>query len=159
MNEREYRRHLPHFQNSDHDYHVRFSTNDWLLPPAARDIAVEEVILAHAQLAFIRVATVMPEHVHIALQPLLDENGLTQPLCSILRVIKGRSSRRINLLLNRRGSLWQEESFDHQLRNNESLRRTCEYIADNAVRRGLVEFVEDYRWLWWEGRNWRDRPG
>jgi hypothetical protein len=44
--------------------------------------------------------------------------------------------------------VWQEESFDHVLRSNESFAEKLEYIRQNPVRRGLVQKSEDYRWLW-----------
>ena len=46
------------------------------------------------------------------------------------------------------GPVWEEESFDHVLRSDESLKEKCEYIRQNPVRRGLVKNPEDYRWLW-----------
>ena len=52
--------------------------------------------------------------------------------------------------MNTSGPVWQEESFDHVLRSQESLEQKLEYIQQNPVRRGLVEKPEDYRWLWIE---------
>ena len=48
------------------------------------------------------------------------------------------------------GPVWQEESFDHVLRNDESLREKIEYIRQNPVRKKLVMKAEDYPWLWIE---------
>jgi hypothetical protein len=56
----------------------------------------------------------------------------------------------VNRALGRGGSLWQDESFDHLLRSDESLRQKAEYICQNPVRAGLVEREEDYPWLWRE---------
>jgi hypothetical protein len=44
--------------------------------------------------------------------------------------------------------VWEEESFDHVLRSDESLEDKREYIRQNPVRAGLVKTLEDYRWLW-----------
>ena len=46
--------------------------------------------------------------------------------------------------------MWQEESFDHVVRSNESLENKIEYIRQNPVRRGLVKSPEEYPWLWVE---------
>jgi hypothetical protein len=54
----------------------------------------------------------------------------------------------INKLLHRDGPVWEEESFDHVLRSDESLKEKCEYLRQNPVRRRLVKRPEDYRWLW-----------
>jgi len=51
-------------------------------------------------------------------------------------------------LLHISGPVWEEESFDHVLRSDESLKEKCEYIHQNPVKAGLVQKPEDYRWLW-----------
>jgi REP element-mobilizing transposase RayT len=67
-----------------------------------------------------------------------------------MKAIKGVSARSINKLRGQFGAIWQDESFDHVLRGEESLRETIEYIRQNPVRRGLVKNPEDYPWLWLE---------
>ena len=69
-------------------------------------------------------------------------------LPAIMKLIKGVSARNVNQLLGSSGPLWQEESFDHVLRNDESFLEKQEYIRQNPVRAGLVTSPEDYRWLW-----------
>src|SRR5437763_15554175 len=121
-----YRRHMPHFQNRDRMYFVTFVTHGrWILPPAARDIVLTEIVRQHQERAFIFTAVVMPDHVHAILQPL----GLA--LAEILRLVKGRSARAVNMALSRTGSVWQQESHDYQIRSEESLVRKCEYVAAN----------------------------
>jgi hypothetical protein len=66
------------------------------------------------------------------------------------RASKGASAHSVNRMLQRSGPVWQEESFDHVLRSNESFEENLEYIRQNPVRRGLVIRPEDYRWLWVE---------
>jgi len=90
----------------------------------------------------------MPEHVHLLLTPMKGQNGDTFCLADILKGIKGASARRVNQALGTCGPLWQEESFDHVLRNEESMRQKIDYIRQNPVRRGLVKIPEDYPWLW-----------
>ena len=92
----------------------------------------------------------MPDHVHLLLTPLQDEEGSPYALPAILKLIKGASARSINKVLGTSGPVWQEESFDHVLRSQESLQEKLEYIRQNPVRRGLVKNPEDYRWLWVE---------
>lgn len=71
-------------------------------------------------------------------------------LSDIMKAIKGASARYVKQHLETSGPFWQEESFDHVVRNNESLAEKIEYIRQNPVRRGLVKRPEDYRWLWTE---------
>ncbi len=92
----------------------------------------------------------MPEHVHLLLTPLCNEKGWPYGLPAILKLIKGAPARSVNKLLGSSGPVWQEESFDHLLRSQESLKEKLEYIRQNPVRRGLVSRPEDYRWLWVE---------
>jgi len=61
--------------------------------------------------------------------------------------MKSATAHRISKL-HSSGPVWQEESFDHVLRSNESLKEKCEYIRQNPVRRGLVGQPGEYRWLW-----------
>jgi hypothetical protein len=62
--------------------------------------------------------------------------------------MKSATAHRINRLLHISGPVWEEESFDHLLRSNESLKEKCEYIRQNPAKRGLVQKAEDYPWLW-----------
>ena len=79
-----------------------------------------------------------------------DKDGWVYGLPAILKLIKGASARIVNKLLATSGPVWQEESFDHVLRSQDSLEEKLEYIRQNPVRRGLVQKPEDYRWLWIE---------
>jgi len=90
----------------------------------------------------------MPDHVHLLLTPLCDENGWPYALPLILKLLKGSSARSVNQLACSRGPVWQEESFDHVLRSQERLIEKVEYLRQNPVRRALAERPEDYPWLW-----------
>ena len=98
----------------------------------------------------------MPDHVHLIFSPLKDKDGNPFGLAEIMNGIKGASSHSINKALNRGGPVWQFESFDHVLRSDEKIASKVQYICDNPVRKGLVNQVNDYPWLWreWiEGEN------
>ena len=90
----------------------------------------------------------MPDHTHLLLSPLRDNEGWNFDLPRITHAIKGASARKINLLLDRHGSVWREEFFDHVLRSNDSLAEKVDYICQNPVRAGLVKAESEYRWLW-----------
>jgi REP element-mobilizing transposase RayT len=90
----------------------------------------------------------MPDHVHLLLLPLRDENGWPFALVDILQCLKGATAHRINRLLHSSGPVWEEESFDHVLRSHEGLKNKCEYIRQNPVEAGIAPRPEDYRWLW-----------
>jgi REP element-mobilizing transposase RayT len=82
---------------------------------------------------------VMPEHIHTVIQ-LSSEQTLAQ----IMRSFKSFTARQINELLGQRGSLWQEQYYDHCIRKDEALRDIVRYCYENPVRRGLVEHARDY---------------
>ena len=90
----------------------------------------------------------MPDHVHLLLSPLRDGDGWPLPLVDILQCLKGATAHRLNKLLHHSGPVWEEESFDHVLRSDESLKEKCEYIRQNPVKAGLVRRPEDYPWFW-----------
>jgi predicted secreted Zn-dependent protease len=54
-----------------------------------------------------------------------------------MKSIKGISARDVNKLLGRGGPVWQEESFDHVLRTNESFKEKIEYIRQNPGAAGI----------------------
>src|SRR5439155_11547552 len=81
----------------------------------------------------------MPDHVHMLFLPLRDEEGWPYPLVDILQCLKSTTAHRINKLLHTSGPVWEEESFDHVLRSDESLKEKCEYIRQNPVKAGRSE--------------------
>jgi REP element-mobilizing transposase RayT len=160
-----YRRRLPHLQKADAALFVTFCTGGRLiLPERARDLVLahclrEGGILVMAgegarptRAARIRLhaVVVMPDHVHLLLTPLRDEKGWPFPLVDILQCLKSATAHRINRMSGISGPVWEEESFDHVLRSEESLKSKCEYIRQNPVKAGLVLKPEDYHWLWME---------
>jgi REP element-mobilizing transposase RayT len=147
----EYRRRLPHYQKADRALFVTFrKLNRDEFPPSARDIVLQHCLHDHGNRFLLHAAVVMPEHVHLLLTPLRDEQGWPYSLPALLKSIKGVSARNVNRLLGNSGPVWQDESFDHVLRSDESFVYKLEYIRDNPVRRGLVSKAEDYPWLWME---------
>jgi len=117
----------------------------------ARDVILRHCLHDHGRKIRLHAAVVMPDHVHLLLTPLRDEQGWPYGVAAILKLIKGTSARSVNQLLRVSGPVWQEESFDHVLRSDESFAEKLEYIRQNPVRRGLVDRPEEYRWLWIEG--------
>ena len=147
----DYRRMLPHHQKANRALFVTFCK---LTPPPftsdARDIIMQCCLKGNGIKFRLHAAVVMPDHVHLLLTPLQDENSWGIGLPAILKSIKGASARSVNKLLSASGPVWQEESFDHVLRSQESREEKLEYIRQNPVRRGLVQKPEDYPWLWIE---------
>ena len=144
----EYRRRLPHFEPDYKIFFITFCTDQrWTLPPAARKIVVDTCLAGKNQKFDLYGLVVMPDHVHLALVPLCRPQGPI-PIAEIMQAIKRASAHRINRLLNRRGQVWQEESFDRALRKEEQFEAKLYYMLENPVRAGIVSNRLDYPWIW-----------
>jgi REP element-mobilizing transposase RayT len=113
-----------------------------LRQPAIADMIVEAIhynadTLGHYALhAFV----VMPNHVHLLLSPAVS-------LPKLRKSLKGITAKRANAMLALTGNrFWQEESYDHCVRNQRESERVRNYIEENPVRAGLVRDASDYRW-------------
>jgi len=147
----EYRRHLPHLQREDRPLYVTFVTyKRWVLPEPIRQIILKHCLHDHGVKLQVHGVVVMPDHAHMIFSPLPDAEGNPFGLAEIMSGIKGASAHSINKALNRRGKVWQDESFDHVLRSDETAQSKAEYICENPVRQGLVNAADDYPWLWRE---------
>src|SRR2546426_12306013 len=98
---------------------------------------------------------VMPDHVHLLFLPLRDEDGWQFPLVDILQCLKGTTAHRINRLLHTSGPVWEEESFDHVLRSDESLKEKCEYIRQNRKRTLVTVLLSVHEQVMWTLRQRR----
>ncbi len=153
----EYRRNLPHLQAEDKPIFLTFCTyRRWILPESVRSLVLSHCLHGHSIKIQVHGLVVMPDHVHMVFTPSKDQKGNAFGLSEITNGIKGASAHSANRVLNRKGPVWQYESFDHVLRSDEKIREKVEYICQNPVRKGLVEKEDDYPWLWrsWvEGQN------
>ncbi len=82
---------------------------------------------------------VMPNHVHLLITPMA-------PIPKFMQQLKGSTARKANQLLRREGPFWQDESYDHLVRNSREFGRIESYIVKNPVRAGLVRSPEDFLW-------------
>lgn len=122
------------------------NTPDMLKQKEIRDIIIE-ALRFHDGLRYRLLAyCVMPNHVHVLIHPLIQDSGEIFPIAHVTYTWKRYTANRINKFLNRKGSLWQKESYDRMIRDETELANTLEYIVQNPVKTGLV-------------KNWKDWPG
>jgi len=127
---------------------------------------------------------IMPNHVHVLIEPLpvevaqaaslcLDSCATSEmhrqaasatttapavgaywPLSRIMHGLKSYTANQANRLLERQGAFWQEESFDHWVRDAEEYGRIVAYIDANPVEAGLCERADAWVWStpWEEGQ-------
>ena len=82
---------------------------------------------------------VMPNHVHLLVTPNIPAKQWLGPL-------KGFTGRRANQMLGRCGPFWQDESFDHRVRDNAEFQKVARYIERNPVMAGLAAAPEEFPW-------------
>jgi REP element-mobilizing transposase RayT len=83
---------------------------------------------------------VMPNHVHLLVTPSVRAREWLGPL-------KGFTGHQANRILGRRRvPFWQDESYDHVIRNDEEFARVQRYIEFNPVKAGLVASPEEFPW-------------
>ncbi len=114
----------------------------FLKDPAVAAAVVETFIMAGSKWDLYELSAwvLMGNHVHILLQP-------HKPLREVTRAVKNTSAREANLILGRTGRpFWQDESYDHWVRDGKEFDRIKQYIEWNPVKAGLVEQPE--QWLW-----------
>ena len=101
--------------------------------------------------------TVMPNHVHLVMDlelqvdsDLWTENVPTNEenyhqLYQILKSIKNYSARQCNELLDRSGTFWQKESYDHLVRDDRELANIIAYTLNNPVKAGLTTHWQEWK--------------
>jgi putative DNA methylase len=83
---------------------------------------------------------IMPNHIHLLITPKV-------PISRITNGLKGVTARDANVILHRTGQhFWQDESFDHWVRNSAQFHRIRAYIESNPVSAGLATRPQDWPW-------------
>lgn len=121
-----------------------------------RELLIAAMRAADGQTHELGAFVVMPNHVHALVRPL---DPKTIPWETVLKSWKGVSAREINRALNRTETLWQRESFDRIIRDEEHLHRVLQSIGRNPLNAGLSGREFD-RWVnpVWESYGWRFEP-
>jgi primosomal protein N' len=143
---------LPHFEIPGHTYHVTWQTQDKLtLSHEARCKTLEACIHWHGLKMKCYIACIMPDHVHLLIQPLpIQESGKegVYSLPEILHSIKSFSAHEVNKTMKRSGPVWQQESYDRLIRSESDLHEKWNYIWNNPRTIGLVGPTEEYPFIW-----------
>jgi REP element-mobilizing transposase RayT len=125
----EYRRMLPHYQKAGRVLFVTFcKSNRVFFSSEARDSIFNHCLHDNGKRYDLHAVVVMPDHAHLLLLPLRDEKDWPYSLPTILKALKGTSARSVNQLSGSSGPVWQEESFDHVQRSQESFEEKLEYL-------------------------------
>lgn len=91
---------------------------------------------------------IMPNHVHVLITPYTNQPDFKKTIATITQTWKRHTARQINLLLNRTGSLWAEETYDHLVRSEAEFARIVMYILSNPVKAKLAGSWEKWKFNW-----------
>ena len=133
------RRRLPHWELNDATYFVTFRLLKGVLSNHECQIVLDHLLEGDRVFYHAVTAVVMPDHCHLLIRP-KPEYGLSR----VMKGIKGVSARLINQSRGRRGSIWQDESLDRIMRDEDEAIEKAQYILENPVRAGLVDNPLDY---------------
>ena len=123
------------------------------LSPEARTLVMNALRHFHNQRYELFAACVMPDHVHMLIQPWPkreDDSGNVAfwSLSELLHSIKSVSAREINKRERKTGAIWEREQFDRYVRSDRDLEEKFLYIIRNPWDAEVVRRNEDYPWLW-----------
>jgi len=128
----EYRGHLPHWRLDGATYAVtwRLHRSQAPMTPAERADVVSSLrqvdSLRYELIAFV----VMDDHVHVVVSPQAEWR-----LDQIVHSWKSFTAHQWVRTFGRTSPVWQDESYDRILRDEQELVRTAEYVLDNPFRR------------------------
>jgi REP element-mobilizing transposase RayT len=141
-----YRRHLPHWRARGHLYFLT-----WRVHKKQDDLtSVEKDQVMSALKHFdgkrykLVGYVVMNDHVHVLVWP-EDE----YPLEDIVHSWKSYTAHMLQQECRRKGKIWQDESFDRIVRDEQELYKEMQYILNNPRKRWPE--MDEYRWVWCKG--------
>jgi valyl-tRNA synthetase len=139
-----HRRNLPHWQIGGSTYFVTFRLQKGELSHNERRIVADAALHWHGKRIRLHLATVMPDHVHLILQPLQKEDSTWYSLQELMHGIKGYAAHEIQKHRKSSGVLWQDEYFDRIIRDDSEYNEKWNYVWTNSVKAGLVNSAEEY---------------
>jgi putative transposase len=118
----------------------------WLSAPRIASLVVESLHYRDGLVYDLDTHCMMPNHFHVMFTPLPKEDGGYHAMSAIMHSLKRYTARQANLLLEREGSFWQHENYDHVVRDEAERQRIAEYILNNPVKAGLISHWENWEW-------------
>ncbi len=121
-----------------------------LSQPHFAKIVCQALRFYHLKLYLLHAYCVMPNHLHLLIQPLPNNNNEFPKNSDIVRKIKSWTAHQINVILNREGTIWQHEYFDRYIRNQADYGRTVQYFLGNPVKAKLAKQHEAWPWSYFD---------
>ena len=114
----------------------------WLQNPLVAQIVQDSILYQDGKQYDLWVSSIMPNHVHSLLT--LKDNSLN--LDEILQRHKRFTARQSNKILHRTGQFWENETYDHVVKDEIEFQNTLNYILNNPVKAGFVKKWDDWKW-------------
>jgi REP element-mobilizing transposase RayT len=116
----------------------------WLSQPEIANIVKEAFHYRDGKIFDLYAFCIMANHVHAVFEPSRSDCQSDLPLYKIMQSLKRHTARQANLILGREGAFWQDESYDHVIRDSAEFLRIIKYIVENPVKAGLASRWEDW---------------
>lgn len=127
--------HLEELHFEEVDFYLRNSTNSrWLANEKVAQVVIDALQYFDGKRYQLFAWAIMPNHIHVIVQP-ID----SWELSSIVHSWKSFTANTANKILNRKGTFWQSEYYDHLIRNEDDLHRCIDYTWRNTE-------MNDRRW-------------
>jgi REP element-mobilizing transposase RayT len=120
-------------------YFVTFRTSKGMLSVDEQEAVLKHVKRGDGEFYDLRAAVVMPDHVHLLLTP-KEEYSLSR----VMKGIEGGSARTINTMRHQSGQVWQHESYDRIVQEEDDLLEKVEYLFNNPLKAGLTDDPLNY---------------
>jgi putative transposase len=131
------------------DYLDRFLCGETFLKnEQVADLVAESIHYRDGKVYDLIAFCIMPNHVHLVFMPLEKSESAFYSLTEILQSLKRHTARQSNLILDRSGTFWQDESYDHIIRDQAELERIIKYVLNNPVKAGLVDDWTEWKWFY-----------
>ncbi|HPO14155.1 MAG TPA: TaqI-like C-terminal specificity domain-containing protein [Candidatus Hydrogenedentes bacterium] len=104
----------------------------YLLKPEIAKIVADALCFFDGQRYWLHAWCVMPNHVHAVVQP-IDEVKLSQ----IMHSWKSFTANEANKKMKHKGPFWQQESYDHLIRDEQDYLHAIDYALTNPENAGL----------------------
>ena len=124
---------------------------DWLQQPAIAEIVQEAIHYRDNREYNLYAYSIMPNHVHLVFYTdrtfeIKSQGKEISPhwIAKILGNLKWYTALKSNQYLHRHGTFWQEESYDHVVRDERELTRIINYILANPVKAGLAKTPKEH---------------
>ena len=135
------------FRKYDKALEMYAANEDFLENPEIAQIVAKKIHEYDGKYYDLIAYCIMPNHVHLLFDTANYENT---NISQTMKLIKGGSAYLCNRKLQRKGNFWQEESYDHYVRNAKELENIIRYIVQNPVKAGLVEDWEKWEFTYWK---------